>query len=252
MGNSELFICLTQAYQDKGELKNRLIWSRNARDAQPILKLKKEGWAVLTKSSELRYAQFQSKSTLLSLLSINRELINSIDLTRTGVLGISGPHLLDVAHEYSKRLINRGDRYVNPIQFPNTLQSSVPCEIAAHFGISGCALAFGHDSNAILDCLKTSYSLISNQVLDNILISASGCLEPYFADESTENCDEAISFSMLITKRPVSDNHQNWRLKDILSFAEQIRVGGIKERYYDTSLIGGLKLLELILDFPPE
>lgn len=175
----------------------------------------------------MRYAKFQSFSTILSIMAARGIDWGSVDPARTAVLTINGPHTLDVADAFSRTLVTRGAKYVNPVQFPLTLQSGSPCEIAAFFALKGAALSFGSGKNAIYQAFPFAASLIASGTVENILFVCGGLIQPYFLqDKKKEN---GIGFCALLSK-----NRRSQSVLEVLAtypYVEYSEISEIASRY---------------------
>lgn len=178
---------------------NTLFLSGFSCPAGPILRLSAGELSQIISTSRLRYARFQSLAAILNLLAAP-PLLADIDKYRTGILALNGPHNLDIADDFTATLVGKGEKYVNPIQFPFTLQNAVPCELAACYQFFGPALSVGHNEHALTDALRMAAGYLSAGVLDNVLICCSGILEPYYLNTPKDKERHALVLNFFLSK----------------------------------------------------
>jgi hypothetical protein len=126
----------------------------------------------LLRRFRLPLAHSQNASTLMAVIA-SLEYADTLDRTATiGVIATGPSAHVEMAMEFSRRILRHGPMNANPLAFPNTLPSSTASSVAQRIGAHGPVFSTGPDELGFFDALHAARLVLTNGLADQVLLPA--------------------------------------------------------------------------------
>ncbi|MGY0833816.1 hypothetical protein [Azospirillum argentinense] len=131
---------------------------------------------ALCEAVPVTHARYHAQSSLRAITGA-RQLLGGrpdtdLKAADMGVVTVGGPLSLETAWRLTERLLEKGSRFITPIEFPHAIPSAVPCAVALATGARAFAFAVGHDRTAFFEALVRASQAIHHGLATSVLVAA--------------------------------------------------------------------------------
>ena len=155
-------------------------------DDRTFGEMSSQGFDELRESVKVRYSRRLARSSVLAIAAARRCLEgHDVEPERLGVITTGGPlHLCNAWGLTSTVLFEDAD-LVDPLRFPQSIVSSIPCSVAAAVNAHAFAFAIGYNATAFCEALNSSVRLLTNGFAGSVVLVAA-----MDTDTIVKNCAE--------------------------------------------------------------
>lgn len=170
---SRLFLKLASGFECASQVNDDVLHWRDRDGFCIVRNVDKSNRDQILSTAGLKHAKYHAFSSSLSLIGCKKCLNNATFNRNTlGILCVGGPLHCEIAWSFAEMIIKRGWRLANPLYFPNTIASSIPCSVASALGAKAFAFTIGYDHHAFFDVLRYASQAIHLNYAERVLIAS--------------------------------------------------------------------------------
>ncbi len=160
---------------------------------------------------KVQYSRKITRSSLLAIAAARKCLAKQdVDASRLGVITTGGPLHLWNSWDLTATILAGEADLLDPLRFPHSIVSSIPCTVAAALQAKCFAIAIGHNASAFCDAIVNAVRLLNANCADSIVVVAVNDADAVIDNVVQHggggcSCSGAVSY--LLTTKNVSTQH---------------------------------------------